>query len=134
LGQATREEHRDAVTSAEFLLRVTSVAAGGNEIRPLLGDDAPDPLRSTIDRTRSLEDRPWWAVPSLGGRDEIAGNYAIAETMLAGNSKTVQGWSVCGSASKGTVAVLLLLFVRAPILSAALIATAIACGFSTSLD
>ena len=95
---------------------------------------------SLVESIACAEGLPWWALPSLGGdddstgRDEVAGNYAIAENMLAGNSITVQGWSVFGSASKGTVAISLLLILRAPILAAALIAAAIACGFSTSLD
>ncbi|KAL3771016.1 hypothetical protein ACHAW5_002274 [Stephanodiscus triporus] len=116
LGKTTRD---NAPTSAEFLLQVTSTAAGGDGIRPLLEDDALDPLRSSFDHDDET------------GHDEGAGNYAIAETRC--NSR-VQGWNVFGSASKRTVVISLILLVIAPILSAAIIAATIACGFYASLD
>jgi hypothetical protein len=132
LGQTTREEHRDATTSAEFLLRVTSAAAEGSEIRPLLDDNAPDPPISSSDRKRSLEVRPWWALSSLGrdddesGRDECTGDHVVAKTILGGDSIRVHG--------KRAVAILLFLLARAPLLLAGLIAVAVASGFSTSID
>jgi hypothetical protein len=46
LGKATRD---NAPTSTEFLVQVTSMAAGDDGICPLLEDDALDQLRSSID-------------------------------------------------------------------------------------
>ncbi len=132
LGRTTREEHRDATTSAEFLLRVTSAAAKGSGIRPLLEDNAEEPLRSPSDRKLSLEVRPWWASSSLATdsdkscRDESTGDNVAANTIFGGDSIMGLG--------KRAIAILLFLLARAPLLLAGLIAVAVASGFSTPLS
>ena len=123
-GQITREEHRDATTSAEFLLRVTSAAAGSNKIRPLLDEDAPDPPRSLTDHKRSLEARPWWVSSSLGC-DKSTGNHNGANNTLGNDSITAHDMR--------TAVILLFLLARSPLLLAGIIAAALASGFSSPL-
>ncbi len=113
LSAAAREENLDAPTSADFLLQVTSSAAG-DEVP--LSDSGGDAMN--VGRSLSITGvSPWWVASSLE-RDD--GAVANAEN---GKSMHVLLQKILGIASQPVVVIpsLLLLFRAAPVLFAALI-------------
>ncbi|KAL3758380.1 hypothetical protein ACHAWU_005050 [Discostella pseudostelligera] len=129
LSAASREENLDAPTSSDYLLQVTSSAAGDED--PLsVNDDSMNMVRSSL----VIGDSPWWVVSSSDRDDDDNCNRAVD----AGNGVSMQkklGQKILlGVASKRVVVLsLLLLFRMAPVLVAALILTVMAtCGLSQS--
>jgi len=129
LSAASREENLDAPTSSDYLLQVTSSAAGDED--PLsVNDDSMNMVRSSL----VIGDSPWWVVSSSDRDDDDNCNRAVD----AGNGVSMQkklGQKILlGVASKRVVVLsLLLLFRIAPVLVAALILTVVAtCGLSQS--
>mmetsp|Transcript_43597 Transcript_43597/g.79708 ORF Transcript_43597/g.79708 Transcript_43597/m.79708 type:complete len:551 (-) Transcript_43597:69-1721(-) len=147
LSPAAEEENIEgAKKSSDFLLQVTSSAAGDyDEVPPTLGVGALEALHSIDHRASSV--KPWWVVSSVkeeldesssGQQYDMDGvGYHLSETSLkGGNSLQLHARNVLGFARKGVAvaATSLILLAKAPILSAALIVAVVACGFPQSLD
>lgn len=159
LSSAAAEEHIDkaAPRSSDFLLRVASSAAGEEA-----GVSSPWPSAGALEALRVAghrrwSARPWWVLsPSAteASLDDVSGasegqphdtqdadgherrHLHPSETLTLKGGSTSRGQHprhVLGSARKRAVAATsLILLVKAPILSAALIVAAVASGFSSS--
>jgi hypothetical protein len=121
LSAASLEENLDAPTSSDYLLQVTSSAAG-DEVPVSDNDDAIKMVRSSL----MTGDSPWWVVSSSDRDDDDNCNRAVD----AGNGRSMQELGqkiLLGIASKRVVVLsLLLLFRMSPVLVAALILTVVA--------
>jgi hypothetical protein len=111
----------DPTSAADFILAVTSVASAGEDIQPLMNDATLNNLpRSFIKRKiLSLGKVLSWWVPSN------------SDCLPKAKSYTMHGWNVFGLSSKAAI-VYVIILLRAPILLAAILVTAIAVGLSTS--
>ena len=115
----------EAMKSSDFLLQVSSSAAGDGGVVAVSGLEADDALEMyhSIDR-RSSSARPWWVALSDTEDGEIGDSNMDT---LKGDNDALQFLSF---AKKRAVAATFIFLGRAPILSAALIVAIIAGGFS----
>jgi hypothetical protein len=114
LSLAAEEEHVDAESSSDFLMAVTSSAANNSDA--LTNIDAFETLQS-IDQ-RSSAERPWWAKSE---------NKMIHSLLDVRNE--ISNMVVPALKGKKAFVAAVLVFCKAPILSAALITSLIASSF-----